>query len=71
MIARELQYNGFTIGVEQIGKGKWRCVTRKLNGSSIKTGTGLHREFVSPPIYESAAKAVDEARRQIDERLVK
>lgn len=44
---------------------------RKLNGSSIKTSAGLHRELATPAAYESPEKAVDEAMRQIDDgRLV-
>lgn len=41
---------------------------RKLNGSSIKTSAGLHRELATPADYESAEKAVDEAIRLIDDR---
>ena len=68
MISRELQYKGFKIAVDRLARGKWRCVMRKLNGSSIKTSAGLHRELATPAEYESAEKAVDEAMRQIDDR---
>ena len=70
MIVRELQYKDFKIAVDRVGKAKWGCVTRKLNGSSIKTKAGLHRELETLGKFETAEMAVDEAKRQIDNKLV-